>query len=139
MVILPTATPSVPLWKKIYLHARGSLSQRASKENASEWVTVPYKLVEHYRAMAYAIVQTDSIDKSARQFIYNYTQGLEAAATQYLTTHYGPAIFDVNKGLSEGAYQHFYRALAAHQQARLANEFDEWETDLPNKDGDPDS
>ena len=136
-MIIPPSKPA-PLWKKIYLHARGAINQRVTHENAANWVTVPYKLVEHYRAMAYAIVQTPSVDPQIRAFVYNYTQFLEAAATAYLTNHYGTGIFAVNKGITEEAYQHFYRALAAHQQKVNDGHFEQWEIDQHNQDGSSD-
>lgn len=133
-MIIPPSKPA-PLWKKIYLHARGAISQRVAHEDAANWVKVPYKLVEHYRAMAYAIINTDDVDPAVRAFVYNYTQFLESAATTYLTNHYGPNIFVVNKGITEGAFQHFYQKLAVHQQNVRDGHFTQWENDQPNQDG----
>lgn len=138
MVTLPRNILSAPLWKKIYLHARGAISQRYAQEQSTNWVKVPFKLVEHYRAMAYAILQTKDIDPAIRAFVYNYTQGIESATQAYLTDHYGPGIFQVNKGLSEAAFTHLYQALANHQQLVLKGHFDTWENDQPNQEGPPD-
>jgi len=69
MIIIPQQQQQSPLWKKIFLHAKSWIQSKYRTENAANWVKVPYTLNESWRAMAYALIQTDGVDDEVKRFV----------------------------------------------------------------------
>jgi hypothetical protein len=126
-------TPS--LLRKIFVHVRGLIQARVTEEKATNWVKVPYRILEHYRAMSYAVVQTDDVPDQVKMFVHNYSQGLEQVTKNALRQQYGDAVFPIASGISQESFAAFYQNLASWTQQQQIQHLKEWDGDQTEWDG----
>lgn len=140
MIIIPQQPPA-PLWKKILLHVKERIKTRFQQERAANWVKVPYTVSEGWRALAYMLLNTEEVDPEVKRFIMFWSNQMENGVKTYLRERHGEGIFQVTPGLSNAAFNTFYRYLHQYQQQRQQEHVEGWEQEIQIPDdpeGDPD-
>jgi hypothetical protein len=129
VIIVPQPPPTAPLWKKIFLHAKERIQSKLVSEQAANWVKIPYTIGESWRALAYAIIQTEGVDPEVKRFVADWANKVENGTKIYLRNTHGDAIFSVTPGLSDKAFRLFYTYLSSYQQTRQSQHLQEWDDD----------